>query len=298
MKRMKKQLLGIRHEIAKQLPDTIYLKIQYRRIMKQSLDLKHPQTFNEKLQWLKIHDHNPIYTTMVDKYAVKKYVADIIGEEHIIPTLGVWDHFDEIDFEKLPDQFVLKCTHDSGGLVICLDKNSFDKKAAKRKIEKSLKRNFYWMGREWPYKNVPPRIIAETYMTDGINEELNDYKMMCFNGKVKATFVCSNRFSNEGLNVTFYDTNWERLPFERHYHPASKLDIDKPQTYQEMVQIAEKLSEKIPFVRVDFYEIKGKVYFGELTFYPASGMEGFSPEQWDTTLGEWIQLPEQKFGGG
>lgn len=262
------------------LSDEEFLKKKYKVLMGKELNLNPPVTFNEKLQWLKIHDHNPLYTTMVDKYAAKDYVANIIGKEHIIPTLGVWDRFDEIDFEQLPNEFVLKCTHDSGGLVICPDKNKLDRNAAKRKIEKCLKRNYYWSGREWPYKDVKPRIIAEKYMTDGTNKEIMDYKMMCFNGKHKASFVCSNRFSKEGLKVTFYDTNWKRMPFERHY-PASKVEIEKPRTYDEMVELAEKLSMKIPFVRVDFYEILGKIYFGELTFSPGSGFEEFSPNEWE-----------------
>ena len=276
------------------MSDEEYLSRKFQLFFGKKPDLQSPKTFNEKLQWLKIHDRKPEYTTMVDKYAAKQYVADKLGEQYIIPTLGVWNHFDDIDFERLPNQCVLKCTHDSGGLVICKDKGIFDKDAAKKKIEKCLKRNYYWSGREWPYKNVQPRIIAEMYMSDGTEKELNDYKLMCFNGKVKATFVCSNRFSKEGLNITFYDTNWKRMPFERYTHPASRTEIRKPASYEQMVKLAEQLSQKIPFLRVDFYEVKGKIYFGELTFYPASGMEKFNPEDWDVTLGEWIKFP----GGG
>lgn len=276
--------------------DEKYLKKLYFLNFGKKLDLGNPKTFNEKLQWLKIHDRKPEYTTMVDKYAVKKYVADKIGEEYIIPTLGVWERFDEIDFDELPDQFVLKCTHDSGGLAICKDKRTFDIKAAREKIEKSLKRNYYWSGREWPYKNVPPRIIAEKYMTQIEGEDLNDYKLMCFNSKVKATFVCSNRFSPDGLNVTFYDTEWNRMPFERHYKAATN-DVVKPKSYEEMVAIAEKLAQDIPFVRVDFYEIKDKPYFGELTFFPGSGLEEFRPDEWDDKLGQLVKLPENLGGG-
>lgn len=279
------------------MSDEEYLCKEWLYHFDKPLNLQDPQTFNEKLQWLKLYDRRPEYTTMVDKYAVKKYVADKIGDQYIIPTLGVWNSFKEIDFTKLPNQFVLKCTHDSGGIVICRDKNHFDYKQAEKIISTYLKRKYYYCHREWPYKNVPPRIIAEQYMSEDGNIELNDYKMMCFNGKVKATFVCTNRFNGNGLNVTFYNTKWERLPFERHY-PVSKVDIEKPKTYDEMVRLAERLSEKIPFVRADFYEIRGMVYFGELTFYPGSGLEEFSPEQWDKTIGEWLQLPEQKFGGG
>lgn len=278
------------------MSDEQFLKKEYYLAMRKPLNLDNPQTFNEKLQWLKIHNRKPEYTTMVDKYAVKQYVADRIGSQYIIPTLGVWDHFDDIDFDALPNQFVLKCTHDSGGLVICKDKTKLDKKATKKKLEYYLKRKYYYVHREWPYKNVKPRIIAEKYMTNGFNEELNDYKLMCFNGKVKATFVCNSRFSKEGLKVTFYDTDWKRMPFERHY-PADKTEIAKPKTYDEMVALTEKLAEKIPFIRADFYEICGKTYFGELTFFPGSGYEEFTPESWDKLFGDWIKLPEISGGG-
>lgn len=274
----------------KWMPDELYLKKEFKIRMGKDLNLDNPQTFNEKLQWLKIHDRKPEYTVMVDKYAVKQYVADRIGEEYVIPTLGVWNHFDDIDFDALPNQFVLKCTHDSGGVAICKDKSTFDKVAAKRKIEHCLRRKYYYIHREWPYKNVPPRIIAEKYMSEDGNDEINDYKLMCFNSKVKATFVCSNRFSDEGLNVTFYDTNWKRMPFERHY-AASSGEISKPKTYEEMVSLAERLAQHISFIRVDFYEVKGKLYFGELTFFPGSGFKEFNPDEWDKTLGDWIKLP-------
>ena len=270
--------------------DEKYLKRLFKLTLGYELKLDNPQTFNEKLQWLKLNDRKSEYTMMVDKLAVKDYVANKIGNEYIIPTLGVWNYFDEIDFDKLPNKFVLKCTHDSGGLVICKDKNTFDKKAAKKKIEKCLKRNYYWSGREWPYKDVMPKIIAEQYIQQNAYEELDDYKLMCFNGKVKATFVCSDRFSEDGLKVTFYDTDWNRLPFERHY-PSSKIEIEKPKTYDKMVVFAEKLADKIPFVRVDFYEIGGKTYFGELTFFPGGGYEEFTPKEWDKILGDWIKLP-------
>ena len=275
----------------KLMSDKQYLTVLYRYSMGREMNWDSPKSFNEKLQWLKIYDRNPEYSTMVDKYAVKKYVADKIGEPFIIPTLGVWKRFEEIDFDALPQKFVLKCTHDSGGLVICRDKSTFDKTAAHKKIERCLKRNFYYLGREWPYKNVPPRIIAEPLMEDEEGEDLKDYKLMCFGGKVKCSFVCSAR--SQGLKVTFFDKQWQKLPFERHY-PASEENIPCPKTYDEMVRLAEILSEGIPFVRVDFYEIKGKPYFGELTFYPGSGIEEFRPETWDYTLGSWIELPSSQ----
>ena len=274
----------------KLLPDKMYLSVMYLYTMGKEMHWDNPRTFNEKLQWLKVYDRKTVYTIMVDKYAVKQYVANIIGQEYIIPTLGVWNKFDEIDFENLPNQFVLKCTHDSGGLIVCKDKSKLDIAAARKKIERCLNRNFYYQSREWPYKNVPPRIIAEQYMEDSGSIDLKDYKLMCFHGKVKCCFVCSER--SERLKVTFFDNVWKKMPFERHY-PASETPIVKPRNYEVMIRLAEILSDGIPFVRVDFYEINGKVYFGDLNFYPGGGFEEFKPEEWDYTLGSWIHLPNK-----
>lgn len=262
--------------------------------MKKRLNLKFPKSFNEKIQWLKLYDRKPEYTQMVDKYEAKNYVADRIGQEYIIPTLGVWDHFDEIDFDTLPQQFVLKCTHDSGGIVIVHDKNTFDKKAAKKKIETCLKRNFYYAGREWPYKNVKPRIIAEQYMEDAETKELRDYKFFCFNGIPKVLFVASGRQSeSEEISVDFFDMDYNHLPIKKG-HPNAKTAPNQPQTFEKMKLLAEKLSAGIPHLRVDFYEANGKCYFGELTFSSGSGMGPFDPEEWDYKFGEWITLPEKK----
>lgn len=271
------------------LDDTEYLKRIFRYRVGYPLDLNCPQTFNGKLQWLKIYDKNPAYTQMVDKYEAKKYLAEQIGEEYIVPLLGVYDSFDEIDFAKLPQQFVLKCTHDSGGVAICKDVNYFNKAAAKKALENNLKINFYWVGREYPYFNVKPRIIAEKYIENNEGKELIDYKFMCFNGRVKLIFTCSERFGT-GLKVTFFDLNWNKMPFERHY-PSSQMNIPKPQNFAKMITMAEKLSADIPFVRIDFYEINGHIYVGEITFYPGGGMEEFSPQEWDRELGTWLKLP-------
>lgn len=284
--------------IVRSIPDAVYLKYMYKKVMGKKLDLKNPQTFNEKLQWLKLYDRNPEYTKMVDKYEVRQYIKDKIGEQYLIPLVGgPWDKWEDIDFSKLPDQFVLKCTHDSGSVAICRNKDEFDFDSIRKKFNRALKGNFFYGGREWPYKNVKPRIIAEKYMEEKSMDELIDYKLMCFNSKVKATFVCSDRFSKSDLKVTFYDTEWNKLPFERHY-PASSVKIEKPKTYAEMIAIAEKLSESIPFVRMDFYEIQNKIYFGECTFYPGSGMEEFNPENWDLEMGSWIKLSDNNSGGG
>ena len=272
--------------------DRLYLKIKYKLRMSKKLDFNNVRTFNEKLQWLKLYDRKDIYTRMVDKYEVKEYVSNIIGEKYLIPTIAVYDSFDEIDFDKLPNQFVIKCTHDSGGIVICKDKNKFDITNAKKKINKYLKRKYYYIHREWPYKNVAPRIIIERYMKDAAYEELIDYKVMCFNGIPKMIFTCTDRFTDK-LKVTFFSLNWNRLPFERHY-PSSQENIPKPKCLEEMIYLSKRISENIPFVRVDWYEINGKLYFGECTFFPGSGYEEFSPEEWDEKLGDLIELPKRE----
>ena len=274
--------------------DELYLKIAYRIKMGEKLHLNPPVTFNEKLQWLKLHDRRPEYTTMVDKYEAKKWVAERIGEEYIIPTLGVWNHFDEIDFDKLPNQFVLKCTHDSGGLVICRDKEKLDKKAARKKLENCLKHNFFWGQREWPYKNVKPRIIAEKYMEDSATSELKDYKFYSFRGVIKAMFIATARQKGQ-TKADYFDMEFKPLPFTWGY-PHAKVLPKKPQNFDEMVKIAEILTKDIPQARADFYEVNGKTYFGEITFFDGSGMERFHPESWDKTFGEWLKLPG-KLGG-
>lgn len=279
--------------LCRHLSDEEFLKRRYRIAFGKELNLEHPQTFSEKIQWLKLYDRKDIYTSMVDKYEAKSYVADRIGEEYIIPTLGVYNSFDEIDFDKLPDQFVLKCTHDSGGLVICRDKQHFDYQSAKRMIELCLKRNFYWVGREWPYKNVKPRIIAETYMEDESTHELRDYKFFAFNGEVKALFIASDRTSKtEETKFDFFDTEFNHLPFTNG-HPNAAVMPKKPDNFEEMKELASVLSKGIPHLRVDFYEVNGKTYFGELTFSHWSGMMPFVPEKWDYIFGEWIDLPSK-----
>ena len=280
----------------KWLDDEKYLKIKYKIIMNKKLNLENPQDFNEKLQWLKTYDRNPEYTKMVDKYEAKKYVANIIGEQYIIPTLGVWKKFEDIKFEDLPSQFVLKPTHTSGNVFVCKNKDNIEYRELKKEVDKWMERKYYYLHREWPYKNIKPRIIAETYIENKNEIGLRDYKFMCFNGKVKCSFVCSSRNSKEGLHVDFYDLEWNKMPFTRHY-PNSSEDIKKPINYEQMIKLSEKLSLNIPFVRVDFYEANGKIYFGELTFYPGSGFEEFSPERYDKILGDMIKLPKNKYNG-
>ena len=280
-------VLGTR--IGKRLPDKLYIQLEYYHSLGKLLNLRNPLTYNEKLQWLKLYDRNPMYTQMVDKALAKEYVASVIGQQYIIPTYGIWENPEDINFDELPKQFVLKVTHDSGGVIICKNIDEFDREKAIERLKRSLQREYYMVHREWPYKDIQPRIIAEEYMEDHANEELRDYKFMCFNGKVKCSFVCTDRFSDKGLHVTFFDRNWIRMPFERHY-PASEKPIAKPQCYEKMIEIAEKLTAEIPFARVDLYEIEGRIYFGEITFYPGSGYEEFTPVEWDYKLGSWIDL--------
>ena len=282
-----------KYTFLKKMSDERFLKMVFKDSMGYSLNLEKPKTFNEKLQWLKIYDRNPIYTTMVDKADSKKYVADIVGDENIIPTLGIWNSFDDIDFDTLPDQFVLKCTHDSGGLMICRDKSKFDKAAARVKIEQCMKQNYYWSSREWPYKNVKPRILAEAYL----GEDLQDYRIYCFNGEPKIVYSYGNESNTSGskpepATCDILDVNWNRMPF-RQKSPPSEHIPPKPKHYEDMLRVSRILSKDIPFLRVDFYDTT-KMYIGELTFYPGSGTSKFYPDEWDKTLGEWIELPEKK----
>lgn len=285
MKKLCRKLLRL-------MPDRTYIQLQYFYHFHHFANLKNPQTFNEKLQWLKLYDRKPLYTMLVDKYAVKKWVADKIGEQYIIPTLGVWKKGKDIDFDKLPNQFVLKVNHDSGGIVICRDKSKLDKQAAVAKLSRALKNNGYWYGREWPYKNVKPCIIAEKYMEDA-QHQLNDYKFFCFNGKPKFILFGSNRFGKGGLKVTFYDTNWQKLPFARVYHTVD-IPTKKPTQLSLMLTLAERLSAGLPFARIDFYQVGEQIYFGEITLYPASGVEGFEPPEWDSLIGSWLALPKEE----
>lgn len=270
------------------VPDEIYLKIAYRFHMKIRLNLTNPQTYNEKLQWLKLHNQKPEYTQMVDKYAVREYIAKTIGEEYLIPLLGVWDTFDEIDFDQLPDQFVLKCNHDSGSVIICRDKNTFDINKAKKELSLSMKHNYYYGGREYPYKDIKPKIIAEKYMVDESRYELKDYKFFAFDGEVKALFIATDRQSGE-TKFDYFDMDFNHLPFLQG-HPNALKKLKKPSSFERMKELASKLSKGMPEVRIDFYDINGHIYFGEITFFHYSGFTPFEPEEWDYTFGSWINL--------
>lgn len=276
--------------IARMLPDKLYLSIKFRSHMGYWMDWNNPQTFSEKLQWLKIYDRHPEYTKLVDKAAVKDYVASIIGQQYIIPTLAVYDSAEEIDFDVLPNQFVLKCTHDSGGIIICRDMTKLDKAAAIKKLKKGLKRTYVIQNREYPYKNVPRRIIAEKYINGDNESDLKDYKFFCFNGRVECCQVISNRSSK--MTVDFYDKAWNHQPFhEPKNFQFSNFPIQRPDNYSEMLYLAEVLSKNYTFIRVDLYNVRGRIYFGELTFFPTTGMGGFDPQEWDLIFGQMIKLP-------
>ena len=287
-----------RYSFLKNMSDEAYVKMLYKDKFGKKLNLDNPQSFNEKLQWLNLHDRNPLYTELVDKYEVRKHIAAQIGEEYLIPLVGgPWNSFDEIDFDTLPDQFVLKCTHDSGGLVICRDKSKLNLSAAKKKINASLKHDYYWSSREWPYKNVLPRIIAEQYMEDeNTARGLTDYKFFCFNKKPEMIYVSQGLENHATASISFYDLDGRKMPFWRSDFKPIDGDFTLPGNFEKMVTIAEKLAEMVPspFVRIDLYSIWGKIYFSEVTFLPCGGMLPFQPTEWDKKLGEWINLPECK----
>ncbi len=271
--------------------DKKYLEFVFEEHLGEKLDLENPKTYNQKLQWLKLYNRNPEYTKLVDKYEVRKYIAETVGEKYLIPCYGVYNSVKEIDFDKLPNEFVLKTTHDSGTVVICKDKKTFDKKAAIKKLKKRLKRNYYYLWREWPYKDVKPRIIAEKYMQEGSNISLTDYKFYCFDGIPKMLLIVIDRGIETKMN--FYDMNFKKLNLSQ-CSPNFTKKMEKPKQFEEMVELCKKLSKGIPHVRVDFYIIDGKVYCGELTFFDSSGLEKFTPSKYDELLGSYINLDKIK----
>jgi len=271
------------------LPDRAYIQLYYFAYHKRLCNLGNPTRYTEKLNWLKLYDRNPKYSQMVDKYEAKKYVASIIGSEYIIPTLGVWEHFDDIDFDTLPDQFVLKCTHDSEGIAIVKDKSKLDVRATRKKINAALRVNYFYDGREWPYKDIRPRIIAEEYLEDAQDGELRDYKFFCFDGEPKAMFVATERGTGK-TKFDFFDLDFNHLDIIQYYPNATK-PIRKPTTFDKMQELASMLSKELPHVRVDFYEANGRLFFGELTLYHFSGFMPFQPDRWDKIFGDWLKCP-------
>lgn len=274
------------------LDDETFIKRKFRAEMGYEIDLDNPRTFNEKINWLKLYDRRPEYTMMVDKYKVRDYIADQLGEEYLIPLLGVWDDPDDIDFDALPNQFVLKCNHNSGtGMCICKDKSKLDIEKVKKELRKGLAQDYYLTGREWPYKDVPRKIICEKYMVDESGYELKDYKLFIFNGEPYFIQVDYDRFTDHHRN--FYNLDWEYQPFTTLYPTNPDRKIDKPSNLDEMINIARKIASKIkdtPFVRIDLYNANGRIYFGEITFFHGSGYERFYPNEYDRKLGEMIKI--------
>lgn len=275
------------------LTDKMYLSVKYFSRFGHKMNWKNPQTFNEKLNWLKLYYHEPKLTTMADKYAVKELVSKMIGEEYVVPCYGVYNKIDEIDFSKLPDQFVIKATHDSSGALVCKDKNQMDIEKVREKYSKILKRNWYYSSREWVYKNIPPRIIVDQYLDDGRKRELQDYKFWCFNGRPIYMYI-----TNKGTKVyeNFYDMEFTPADID-HGFPRSNPEHEKPKCFELMKELAGKLSQGVPFVRVDFFEVNGKVYFGEFTFYDWAGLRPFVDEVQDKNLGKLLDI-SMLLGGG
>ena len=273
------------------VPDEEFLKRNFKLVMGKELDLENPKTFNEKLQWLKLYDRKPEYTMMADKYAVRKYIAEKLGEEYLIPLLGVWDNPDDIDFDKLPNKFVLKCTHNSGlGMCICKDKSKLDIKKTKKNLKRGLNQNYYLLGREWPYKNIPRKIIAEAYMEDIETEELRDYKFFCFNGYVENVMVCIERNIAEP-KFYFFNKEWDLLRINKRGKSAPKgFTILKPKGLEAMFKVASELSKGLAFARIDLYYCNGRIYFGEITFFPDSGLDQNLLPETDKYLGKLINI--------
>ena len=282
--------------LTNKVSDELHLKAMFRATIGKKLDLDNPATFNEKLQWLKIHDRNPLYTTLVDKYRVKQWVADRIGENHVSETYAMWERAEDIDISALPERFVLKTNHDSGGVAICRDRATFDLDAARKKLAKHLKTNYFWGTREWPYKNVKPCVFAEEYLdpAEG-NGDLYDYKLFRFSDGRLVTLAMTDRFTGGALSKTFFDDEWHALPISEGGHPM-RTELGRPAAFEQMKAMADRLGEGFPFVRVDFYESAGNLYFGEMTFFPNSGFEHFEPSKWDRKFGDWIDL--EKVRGG
>lgn len=276
------------------LSDKAYLQKTYRLRTGHKLDLKQPKTYTEKIQWIKLYDRRPIYTLMQDKYAVREYIANTIGSEYLIPLIGVWKDANDIDFESLPNQFVLKCNHDCASVVICRDKRTLDIEQARKKLNMCLQKNYYDPGREWAYKDIKPLIIAEKYMSNGNEKTLTDYKFFCFYGKAKMLYVGTGEPHTDQQRIDFFDIDFNHLPIQRGSIPNADKTINKPKGFDALIPLVEKLAQNIPFIRVDFYLIEGRPYFGEVAFYPSSGFAEFSPHEWEERVGEWIILPPVK----
>lgn len=283
--------MSLKSSLTDVMPSPLYIRLLYLYHFGKLPHLRNPRTFNEKLQWLKLHDHNPIYTTMVDKVRVKEYVTSLAGAKYIIPNLGIWNNAEEIDFDILPDRFVIKCNHDSHGVIVVNDKGKTNLEAVREKLRKRLQVDGYAYGREWPYKDVERKILAEKFI-EGDSGELIDYKVHCFGGEPKFILVCQDRFSDSGLKEDFYDIGWELMDVRRP-NVGHGTPVKRPDELDEMLELARLLSKGVPFLRTDFYYTQGKILFGELTFFPASGFQRFVPDRYDRLFGDWIELPRK-----
>ena len=283
--------MSLKSSLTDVMPSPLYIRLLYLYHFGKLPHLRNPRTFNEKLQWLKLHDHNPIYTTMVDKVRVKEYVTSLAGAKYIIPNLGIWNNAEEIDFDILPDRFVIKCNHDSHGVIVVNDKGKTNLEAVREKLRKRLQVDGYAYGREWPYKDVERKILAEEFI-EGDSGELIDYKVHCFGGEPKFILVCQDRFSDSGLKEDFYDIGWELMDVRRP-NVGHGTPVKRPEELDEMLELARLLSKGVPFLRTDFYYTHGKILFGELTFFPASGFQRFVPDRYDRLFGDWIELPRK-----
>lgn len=279
-------------ELLRWLPDEAQIRLVYRLKMGRKLNLKNPETFTEKLQWVKLYDHKPVYTRMVDKYEAKGWIEEQVGAEYVIKTYGVWERFEDIDRDALPKEFIMKTTHDSGTFMICSDKASFDWETAKKRMEKSLKRNYFVRSREWPYKNVKPRIICEELLKNADGKPLSDYKFYCFDGTVRMSHITFGRGSAEGLSMNYYDRDLNVLPVQHYKYPRYHGEFTPPKHYEKMVELAAVLSKGVPHLRVDFYEANDRIYVGELTFFTDGGFGAYDPAEFDKTVGSWMTLPE------
>ena len=272
----------------RRIDDETFLKFEYKAWMGKTLHLNPPVTFNEKIQWLKLHDRKPIYTVLVDKYEVRNYIKEKIGEKYLVPLIGVWEKSEDVDFNALPNQFVLKPTHTSGNVFICRNKADIDEKKIKKMLDEWLKREYYWGNREWPYKNVQPRLIAEKM----IDSNIVDYKFYCFDGEPKLLYLSQGLEDHSTAAISFFDLNLKKLPFGRSDYRPFDTEVIRPSNFDEMINIAKILSKGFPFVRVDLYSVNNKIYFSELTLHPCAGYMPFQPEEYDRKLGDMLKLPQ------
>ena len=275
------------------MPDERFLKLLFWLNMKKRLNLTHPRTFNEKMQWLKVHWRKPQMTQLVDKVAVKEIIRQIAPEVRVIPTLGIWDSFDEIDLDALPEQFVLKPSHTSGDVYICRDRQKLDPEKLRRVATRWLKREYYWGQREWPYKDVPPKLLAEPYLDDG-SGGLRDYKFFCFHGQPRFFYLSQGMEDHHTARMAFMDMEGRALPFHRGDYLRFEETPELPDGFERLRALSTRIAEQVdvPFVRVDLYTFRDEVYFGEITFFPCSGYMPFEPEEWDERIGSYMTLPE------